>query len=810
MAARRRCSATVFDRLIILEAGSNEPASFLSVNASGARASMHFNLCFMRSYLLLALLVLLNFVGWAEPLYPLLSKPQVDNLKRKLWQTSPSPARVNLLVRLSNDLVVKNQERNEPLDSAAAYINQAELLSKALRFTDGQIDSDYALGYLVLLDKSEQARKIILSALARSQQCHDWAREALGWCLLGYTYTDLPTQQPQRTRYFKQAAQLFHTNHDLRGEARSLKEVADTHLMVGKPALAREELLHVIALYRAYGYRELHYTFDLLAATNAALGNYKEALQYSLAAVQSAKICRDTTLLRAFYGRVASVYQRLDQHEKAIQYYQLAVRNAEQYQDVPAILDMTFATAESLIILHRPQQALALIQQKSQAFPPYNDLSRVSVAEALVVCYMVTKRYKLANAWRRRLETLSASPTIRGNRGVLEGVYYAIGAVYLYSKQYLKAKKYLFKAQALGQVSVSRGTVARTYLLLFKADSAQGNLLAAIAYYQRYKSLSDSVSKERNSKQAASLLIQYDTKEKEQSIALLTKQSLLQQMTIRQRGFQRNAFFVGAVLLVLVLGLGFNRYRLGQRSNRLLEEKQQLLQVQQAEISQKNQSLEQVVSEKETLLTEKEWMLKEIHHRVKNNLQVISSLLTNQSNYLRDPLASAAIRESRNRVQAMALIHQRLYQTDTLARVNMAEYVREIVNSLLESFDRFDTVTTQLNVAAVELAIALATPLGLIVNEAVTNVLKYAFPPAGRGTLTIALTEGPAHHFHLTIADDGVGLPPDFDLDQSHSLGLTIIKGLSTQIGGDLRIESANGVRVSLQFEAAKSVVQVG
>jgi two-component sensor histidine kinase len=541
----------------------------------------------------------------------------------------------------------------------------------------------------------------------------------------------------------------------------------------------------------------------LLAATNAALGNYKEALQYSLAAVQSAKICRDTTLLRAFYGRVASVYQRLDQHEKAIQYYQLAVRNAEQYQDVPAILDMTFATAESLIILHRPQQALALIQQKSQAFPPYNDLSRVSVAEALVVCYMVTKRYKLANAWRKQLETLSASPTIRGNRGVLEGVYYAIGAVYLYSKQYLKAKKYLFKAQALGQVSVSRGTVARTYLLLFKADSAQGNLLAAIAYYQRYKSLSDSVSKERNSKQAASLLIQYDTKEKEQSIALLTKQSLLQQMTIRQRGFQRNAFFVGAVLLVLVLGLGFNRYRLGQRSNRLL-------QAQQAEISQKNQSLEQVVSEKETLLTEKEWMLKEIHHRVKNNLQVISSLLTNQSNYLRDPLASAAIRESRNRVQAMALIHQRLYQTDTLARVNMAAYVREIVNSLLESFDRFDTVTTQLNVAAVELEIALATPLGLIVNEAVTNVLKYAFPPTGRGTLTIVLTQGPAHHYQLTIADNGIGLPPDFDLDQSHSLGLTIIKGLSTQIGGDLRIESANGVRVSLQFEAAKSVAPVG
>jgi two-component sensor histidine kinase len=134
----------------------------------------------------------------------------------------------------------------------------------------------------------------------------------------------------------------------------------------------------------------------------------------------------------------------------------------------------------------------------------------------------------------------------------------------------------------------------------------------------------------------------------------------------------------------------------------------------------------------------------------------------------------------------------------------MAAYVREIVNSLLESFDRFDTVTVQLNVAAVELEIALATPLGLIVNEAVTNVLKHAFPPPGRGTLTVSLIEVAAHQYQLSIADNGVGLPPDFDLDQSHSLGLTIIKGLSTQIRGELRLESNSGVCVSLQFEAAK------
>jgi two-component sensor histidine kinase len=764
----------------------------------------------MKSSLLLILLVLLSFTGWAEPLYPLLSKHQVSSLKQKLWQTPPSTTRVNLLVRLSNDLIVKYYNLGEPFDSATIYIQQAQALSQALSFENGQIDSDLALAHLLLFTKSEQARETILRALARSQQRHDEGREALGWYLLGCTYDGSLAQLPRRERYFKRAAQLFHANHNLRLEAHSLKEVADAQLVMKRPVLAREELLQVLALYRECGYRELHYTFDLLAATNDALGNYKDALQYALGAVQSAKSCQDTALLPAFYTRVSSVYKQVNQYGKAIQYQQLALRHAEQYRDVHIILDLTFGIAKNLIILKRPQQALDLVQQKQQAFPPYDDYSRLSVAEAFTVCYLATKQYKLANAWRRQLELLSTSPAVKSNSRLQEGVYSYIGQCYLASQHYSQARTYLSQSLALGAITNNRSFMANSCLLLFRVDSAQGNLLSAIAYHKRYKALSDSIFNEKNSKQVTGLQIQYDTKEKEQSIALLTKQSLLQQMTIRQRGFQRNAFIIGTALLVLVLGLGYNRYRLGQRSNRLLEEKQQVLEAQQAEISQQNQSLERVVSEKEVLLTEKEWMLKEIHHRVKNNLQVISSLLTNQSNYLRDPLASAAIRESRNRVQAMALIHQRLYQTDTLARVNMAAYVREIVNSLLESFDRFDTVTTQLNVAALELEISLATPLGLIVNEAVTNVLKYAFHPTGRGTLTIALSEGLAHHYRLTIADDGVGLPPDFDLDQSHSLGLTIIKGLSTQIGGDLRIESTNGVRVSLQFEAAKNVVSAG
>ena len=247
------------------------------------------------------------------------------------------------------------------------------------------------------------------------------------------------------------------------------------------------------------------------------------------------------------------------------------------------------------------------------------------------------------------------------------------------------------------------------------------------------------------------------------------------------------------------------------------------MEAQQQEINRKNESLERLVGEKqhlldekqhlledkEDLLQEKDWMLKEIHHRVKNNLQVISSLLNTQADYLRDPAALAALRESQNRVQAMALVHQKLYQSDSVALVNMQEYIREITERLLESFDCLDTVREQLDVAPVELDVALATPLGLIINEVITNALKHAFPQRRPGTLRVSLQPIGARRYELRIADDGVGLPAGFDPARSPSLGLTMITGLSKQINGALAIASAGpGVQLTVQFEIARKKVR--
>jgi two-component sensor histidine kinase len=760
---------------------------------------------------LLALLCLLAFASQAEPYYPILSKTEVDSLRDRLRRSAPDTNRVKLLVQLSNDLSSRYYYLQKP-DTIAVCIRQAQALSKALHYVAGEIDADYALGYL--LRKDPGGREAVLRALARSQQQHDRRREAIGWYLLSETYEKSMALHPQRIRYFERAILLFGAVHDQVQEARVLRELADAYLMQGKPARAREDLLRSLALYKAAGYRKQHSSLDLLAATNDALGNYKDALQYALAAVASAKRSQDTLMLCTYYMRVGAVYQQFDQRDKIIQYYRLAMRSAEANNYTDTALGLASSIARVLLAENRPQEALALILEKSRAYPPQDDYSRQKVVQGLISCYLRTKQYALATAYCQQVEAYLTSKNVSTDYRVLHGAYLTVGACCLVTKQYPKARAYLLKSLAAGQVVLTRGSMAHTCLLLYKVDSAQGNLPSAIAYYKRYKAINDSVYNEKNSKQLAALQIQYDTEKREQSIALLTRRSQVQQLTIRQREFQRNAVLGGAALLVLLLGLGYNRYRLKQRSTLLLEQKQLALEAQQVEIHRKNEALEQVLGEKDQLLeerqellVEKDWMLKEIHHRVKNNLQIVSSLLATQSRHLLDQQAVAAIRESQNRVQVMALLHEKLYQADNIGRVNLADYAREIVTYLVESFDRQRSVHTQLDLAPIELETTLATPLGLIINEAVTNALKHAFPPPRRGTLTISLVSLASQQYQLTITDDGVGLPPGFDLKRSRSLGMVIIKGLSRQLDGQLTVTAGDGVHLRLQFDTRKKAV---
>ncbi len=186
-------------------------------------------------------------------------------------------------------------------------------------------------------------------------------------------------------------------------------------------------------------------------------------------------------------------------------------------------------------------------------------------------------------------------------------------------------------------------------------------------------------------------------------------------------------------------------------------------------------------------LKEKELLLKEIYHRVKNNLQVIYSLLNLQSRKVADPAALSVLRDSQSRVRAMALVHEKLYKSPDLARIDLADYIHSLAYSLLETYRAGShRIALRLEIEPCSLDIETALPCGLMLTELLSNSLKYAFPNDRPGEIAILSSVGPDHQIALRVQDNGVGLPDDFDLQHMSSLGLSLVQNLSKQIKGDV------------------------
>ena len=200
-------------------------------------------------------------------------------------------------------------------------------------------------------------------------------------------------------------------------------------------------------------------------------------------------------------------------------------------------------------------------------------------------------------------------------------------------------------------------------------------------------------------------------------------------------------------------------------------------------------------------LHEKELLLKEVHHRVKNNLQVISSLISLQAEELKDPAARAAFRESRQRVRSMALIHENLYQSQNLASIRFRDYIETVTKELRRSF-RCDGVTFSLDVEAIHLGIDTAVPCGLIINELLTNALKHAFPDHRTGTIALGLHRLAPGKLRLAVEDNGVGFPEGVDFRSLTSMGMTLVISLAQQIEGTLVMERKGGTRFTVEFPA--------
>ncbi len=201
-------------------------------------------------------------------------------------------------------------------------------------------------------------------------------------------------------------------------------------------------------------------------------------------------------------------------------------------------------------------------------------------------------------------------------------------------------------------------------------------------------------------------------------------------------------------------------------------------------------------------------MLKEIHHRMKNNLHMVVGLLDTQSGFLKSEEAKQAIAESQHRVNAMSMIHQKLYQSENLSATDMPAYIHELVEYLRDSFNSGQRILFKMDIDRIEMDLSHSIPLGLILNEAITNSIKYAFPGNRDGIIMISLKHTGGCHYLLSIADNGTGLPEGFESRKTNSLGMNLMEGLSEDMDGNFIIENNNGTEIRISFVYDHAVTQ--
>jgi two-component sensor histidine kinase len=341
-----------------------------------------------------------------------------------------------------------------------------------------------------------------------------------------------------------------------------------------------------------------------------------------------------------------------------------------------------------------------------------------------------------------------------------------LGEVNLLMGNYKEALVYQLETVRLQEKDNDLSNIIENYLHVSTIYEHLGDYKSSLAYHKKALLMRDSIASIESDAAMSKMLTQYETKKKEATIAL-------QQKEISE---QKKVQWLGAGIVVLLAGFlvfGYMSFQSRVKRNRLLAAKND----------------------------ENELLLKEIHHRVKNNLEVVSSLLALQSAQIDDPHTKDAMQESQNRVQSIGIVHQKLYQGTNLGAIEMKDYFLNLSESILDSFGADKRVTIECVMDKLDVDIDTAVPLGLIVNELLTNTLKYAFPKGSNGKVLIKLEKRKDGVLHLEVSDNGVGKS---GITHGTGFGGQLVSLLTKQLSGSMREEIKNGTNVSFDFKMDK------
>ncbi len=589
------------------------------------------------------------------------------------------------------------------------------------------------------------------------------------------------TNPDQAIVYYNQSIKLSRQIHYTFGIGKGYNYFGRLHIDKGNFQLAIANLNRAIAIFEKNpACKDLGVSYGLMGQSYLFLNNFAQSLKYLNAGLTIFEPLHEYRKMASLTNNIAILYGKINEKEKELAFYQKALKILDVH--VPNHhLDLRYTILSNIASMYADKRAY----QKSNALLYECYAYQKKVQDVVGMAYSEQhlgtncknqKRYVQAlDLFNKALVNFSKNDYKSG----IGDSFRNIGEVYFLLHQLDAAEAFTLKGLRISQEIGEIESVKFAYENLAKIYREKKNYKAAFENQMLFKTMSDSMFNTEINNKLTQIQLEYEFKK---------KQDALKEATLHEANKQKKIKYVVLISLFLLslvtIGIYINSKKMQKQRNIIQRQKEQI----------------------ESSLREKETLLKEIHHRVKNNLQIISSLLNMQSEEISDPVVLATIQEGQSRVQAMSLIHQNLYQSDEIHKVNVDNYLKELVAYLSDLFGaKSKNIEVLVETIDLKFDFDTAIPLGLMVNELVANAFKYAFTEKEGGTIKVAIKALNKVDYELKVTDNGHGLARDFDLQKLKSLGLKLVSILSKQLRGNLSIaQSKNETSFVVMFKDLK------
>ncbi len=496
--------------------------------------------------------------------------------------------------------------------------------------------------------------------------------------------------------------------------------------------------------------------------------NLSQALAEEIGYSKTVGMCHNAKLIH---------YKERSMLEEAEDCGLLALTIFKELKDSSSLGDTYNNLGVLMTALDKPQRALGYHLNQHDINLKKNNVWGMGYSHSkLAACY--AKQRNFDKAEKHINEALQITQSI-GTPYELAGSFLKGGELFMEMNKFENALTYTHRARSIARQHSQMNVYVDILSTLSDIHKKRGQLDSALYYIQEYLPIKDAVLNTNIGEQLSEIETKYETEKKELEINRLALKTELSDSRIERQ-------LIIIIASLLSIGILFTLFFRVRSKNKKINEQNAII---------------------STALKEKEILLKEIHHRVKNNLQVISSLLSIQSRSISDVKAKEAIQEGRSKVHSMSLIHQNLYQKGNLAGIQMNDYLPKLSRNLFDTYNiSGDQIELKTDITKITLDVDTVIPIGLIVNELITNSLKYAFPNEQKGIVEVKLKKD-KDQLILEVLDNGIGLDVNELTKKKDSFGHSLIRAFKNKLGAVIKIDSKQGTSIVLSISKFKEVV---